>query len=264
MKFTVFGSSGTLSDSLVDMLGTKNIKSKIIYGSSIDLRDGINFSSFLCDYVIVTNIPQTGVSEEGQRIVSVPNNEIFNNKSIGKAYEKVSGPYILQDNVEAYIYIKKRAFTEDEIKEFFNILYSYYPEWQSKYEKILDMHFLESNISLGEELGECKFMDEDTVFFSPGFTDTIVEIPINKKVKKIKLKLYIDKSITQKNSLDAGIVNFTINGNEENILAEKIVPNGIKEVEVDLEDVEDLKMIINKDETLNCDWLYVDILSVEV
>ena len=85
-----------------------------------------------------------------------------------------------------------------------------------------------------------------------------------KKVKKIKLKLYIDKSITQKNSLDAGIVNFTINGNEENILAEKIVPNGIKEVEVDLEDVEDLKMIINKDETLNCDWLYVDILSVEV
>ena len=84
------------------------------------------------------------------------------------------------------------------------------------------------------------------------------------RVKKIKLKLYIDKSITQKNSLDAGIVNFTINGNEENILAEKIVPNGIKEVEVDLEDVEDLKMIINKDETLNCDWLYVDILSVEV
>lgn len=47
-------------------------------------------------------------------------------------------------------------------------------------------------------------------------------------------------------------------------MAEKIVPNGIKEVEVDLEDVEDLKMIINKDETLNCDWLYVDILSVEV
>lgn len=63
-------------------------------------------------------------------------------------------------------------------------MYSYYPEWQSQYGKILDMHFLEANISLGEELGECKFMDEDTVFFSPGFTDTIVDIPINKKVKK--------------------------------------------------------------------------------
>ena len=117
-RFSVLASSDNLSDNLLDLLGTSNMKTKITYTPAIDLRDGINFNSLMSKYIVVTDIPQVGVSEEGQRVISVPNNEIMNSTSIGKAYKQISGPYTLQENIKAYIYEKTRPFEEEEVKEY--------------------------------------------------------------------------------------------------------------------------------------------------
>lgn len=132
-KFSVFASSYILSDNILELLGTDNMKKSIVYPSIIDLRDGMSFDSLLSEYIIVTNIPQTGTSVEGQRVISVPNNEIVNRTSIGKAYEKISDEYVLCDGIKAYIFKKTRGFTEEEVNEFMYILESYYPEWKEKY-----------------------------------------------------------------------------------------------------------------------------------
>lgn len=137
-KFSIFASSYILSDNILELLGTDNIRKSIIYPSIIDLRDEMTFDSLLCEYIIVTDPPQTGTSVEGQRVISVPNNEIVNGTTIGKAYKRISDEYVLSDNVKAYIYEKTRAFTEEEANEFLSILEGYYPQWKGKY-TVLDL-----------------------------------------------------------------------------------------------------------------------------
>ena len=73
----------------------------------------MGLDSLLSDYIIVTNLAQTGTSVEGQKVISVPNNEIINGTFIGKAYKKVSDEYVLKDNAK-HIYLKKQ---EDLLKK---------------------------------------------------------------------------------------------------------------------------------------------------
>ena len=259
-KFSALASEITLSDNILDLLGTNKMKSSIVYTSAIDLRDGINFNSLMSDYMVVTNIPLTGTSEEGQRIISVPNNEIINGESIGKAYSLVSGPYLLQKGVKAYIYHKDRAFLPDEVDEYMNQLISYYPQWATEYNE-LDKAILMSERTLGEQMGEVRRYTYDTLYFLPGFTPTIYTINLNQNINTLDLKLYIDGDVDTSDSRNGNVL-VMIKGDDKILYESEIVYGNDKEIHLDLSNVSKLTFIVDKNEYLNCDWLYANMKNV--
>lgn len=261
VKFSVSASSEVLSDNIVDLLGSTRLKAKVVYNSAIDLRDGLNFNSLMSEYMIVSDIPQTGVNPQGQFVVSIPNNEIYNGTSIGKAYTRILGPYFLDENVKAYIYKKDRAFTIEEVEEYFNKLVEKIPQWNEKYNKF-DILSLTNERKLGEVTGDYKRYTDNTMYFSPGTTSTFVKYSINKKIKKVKFKFYVDGKFNR-NDKTAGIVNVKILTDGNQVYNNNVSWNNFDTIEIDLENKEILEFEINKNEYLNCDFLYVDILEVE-
>ena len=259
-KFSVLAESTAISDNLIDLLGNTDIKDNIIYATHVDSRDGINFNSLFTKYIVVTNPSQLGTNPEGQYTIDVPNQMIYNEEGIGKAYNLVSGPYFLDNEVEAYIYEKIRSFTRNEVEEYFDSLYNYYPEWQEKY-NAFDKVLLESNLFIGSNWGAFKRMDDDTYFFYPGTTSTTLSVPINKKLKNMKLKFYLDYS---GDSSTAGIVDVIIYGDNEELFSKTIdYKEGSTEIEVNLEDINELTFSISGGKDLDNDWLMMDIVSSE-
>ena len=262
IKYTVIASSDNLSENLIELLGTDKMKSSSTTISAIDLRDGINFVSLMSEYVVVTDIAQTGTSSTGQRVVSVPNNEIINGTSIGKAYTKVSGPYILQD-VNAYIYQKTRPFTEDEVNEYMQILINYYPEWKEKY-TAFDYGVLMGERILGEGIGDARRYKYNCIFMLPGFTPTTYKVKLNKKVKKLLLKLYIDEGYKiDSSATDYGNVKLTIKKDNEIVFDNEIKIWNPKNLEIDLSNSDDLEFIVDKNGELSYDNLFIEIENVE-
>ena len=258
-KFSVLADTTVISDNIIDLLGNVNIKDNIIYATHIDSRDGINFNSLFAKYIVVTNPSQLGVNSNEQSVIDIPNQMIYNEEAIGKAYTVVSGPYNLDNGVEAYIYEKTRSFTKEEVEEYLNTLYEHHSEWEKKY-TYLDKVLLESDLFLGSYWGSFKRMDDDTYFFYPGGTDTTLSIPINNKLKTVKLKFYIDYSGT---SLEAGIVDVSIYGDKKEIFSQTInYTDKPVEVELDLENIKNLKFIISGGEILDNDWLMMNVMEL--
>lgn len=261
VKFSALASSENLSDNILDLLGTENMKKSIVYTSAIDLRDGINFNSLMSEYIIVTDIPQTGTSSEGQRIVSVPNNEIMNGTSIGKAYTRISEAYVLQNNVKAYIYKKNRGFTAEEVNRYMEILEEYYPEWKENYSDFDKAVLMEERI-LGEKIGDVKRYKYDCFYMLPGFTPTIYTIKPNKNVEKLKLRLYIDENGVDTATDDYGKVKLTILKDGTRIYENNVVYAQPQEIELDLSNCNELQFIVDKDGNLSWDNLYLEIKEV--
>ncbi len=262
-KFAVFASSEVISDNLLDMIGTDNLKKSVEYSSAIDLRDGMSFNSLLSEYAIVTNIPQTGTSDDGQRVVSVPNNEILKGTSIGNAYEKISDAYILENNVEAYIYKKIRGFTEEEIQEYMNIFFEYYPQWNEKY-SALDYAILMAERSLGEEIGNAKRYKNNSIYMSPGFSPTEITIKPNKKIESMKLRLYIDENGVDITTDDYGKIKLTIKQDEKIIYEKNVLYKEPQDIELELSNTNNLEFIVDKDGKLSWDNLYMEIKDVRL
>ena len=261
-KITAFSDSDVISDNIIDLLGSQTIKNNICYTSHIDLRDGLNFNGLMCEYVVITDVPQLGVNPNGQRIVSIPNNEILNGSSIGKAYSKVSGPYTLDNNVNAFIYKKERAFSIEEVNEYMEMLYEYYPQWREQYNEF-DILSLSSNRELGKQLGDVRRYTYDTIYMSPGFNETTYSIPIDGKVKKIDLKAYIDGNINT-NDETCGSVGLTIKDEDQVFYQGVVKYKEDNNITLDLENTEQLDIIVDDAQYLNCDWLFLQIVNVEI
>lgn len=256
-KFTVFAESEIISDNLIDLLGDANIRDNIAYTNHIDSKDEVSYNGLFADYAVVTNKSQLGSNPTGQYVIDIPNKMIYKGYGIGKAYSLLSGPYTLEDGVLAYIYKKDRNFTKEEIDEFFEAYYKIYPDWQEKYD-YLDKAILYSDIHLGSYYGNFKRMDSDTYFIYPGGSDTYVKIPLEKKLKNIKLKFYFDYS---GNDPAAASVLVTIKGDKKELFNQTITKEK-KTVTLDLEDINNLTITFNKGEELIEDWFFMDVVKV--
>lgn len=259
-KFSALAGSEILSDNILDLLGTEKMKKSIVYTSAIDLRDGINFNSLMSDYMVVTDIAQTGTSETGQRIISVPNDAIINSTSIGKAYSLISGPYIVRGGVKAYIYHKDRAFYEDEVDEYMQILTNYHPQWKTEYND-LDKAILMSERTLGEAIGDVRRYKYETLYFLPGFTPTEYTINLNKKINTLDLRLYVYGTMNTEDPT-VGNVFVTLKGDDETVYEGEISYKQEEQLQLKLSDYNKLTFIVDKNEYLNCDWLYIDMKNV--
>lgn len=262
VKFSAFASSETLSDNILDFLGTDSMKKSIVYTSAIDLRDGISFNSLMSDYIVVSDIAQTGTSKTGQRVVSISNDAIYNKTGIGKAYERVSGPYTLQGGVKAYIYKKNRSFTEDEVNEYMSELEKYYPDWKTQYTDF-DRAVLMGERTLGEGIGDAKRYKYDCIYMLPGFTPSTYKIRTNKKIKSISLHMYIDENGVDTSYHDYGNVKLTIKKDDENIYDDEVRYGKPQNISLDCVDAEYIEFMLDKNGELSWDNLYMEIKNIE-
>lgn len=262
VNFSAFASSETLSDNILDLLGSDTMKRKIVYTSAIDLRDGINFNSLMSEYVVVTDKAQTATSDTGQRVVSVPNDAIYNGTSIGQAYERISDAYTLKGGVKAYIYHKTRGFTVEEVNEYMSILEGYYPEWKSQY-TLFDRAVLMGERTLGEGIGNAKRYKDNCIYMLPGFTPTTYKIRANKKIANMSLKLYIDENNVDTSVTGYGNVKLTIKKDEEVIYDEEVRYGNPQNITLNLTDGEYIEFIVDKNGELSYDNLYIEIGNIE-
>ena len=257
-KFIVTASSGIISDSLLDVIGTDNIKKSVIYNSTVDLRDKIKLDGLLAKYVVVSSPEQYEMNKDGQQVMLYTNELILENKGLGKAYKRIGKEYVLSNNVKAYIYEKERAFTYEEVSEYLDHFIELYPQWKNE---INEFHYnlLMGTYNLPVGLNNFLVMDYDTIYFHPGNESTILELP--NTLDNIKLKLYIDPVVNRADE-DAGIVKVEIHDQDKLLFSKEISPLSDETVTLDLKNSEKLIFNVSAGDKLDCDWLYIDVLEV--
>jgi hypothetical protein len=119
-KVTILSSSSVLNDDMINTISYRKLTGKIAYASQVDLRDGINIESLLSKYFVVADPIQTHLTPDGQRVITIPANEILSGDGIGAAFRRIGPAYKLSDGVTAYIYERTRSYTDKEIKNFFH------------------------------------------------------------------------------------------------------------------------------------------------
>ncbi|MCL2567047.1 MAG: hypothetical protein FWE18_02985 [Alphaproteobacteria bacterium] len=106
---------------------------RAVWGSIQDLRDLIKDAFFKTKYIIMESTGQSEFNKE-QKVVSIPFKEITQYRNnVGKAFRKTDFKFITKDGVEIWIYEKTRPFTKQEIQDFLNEFYEFYPQWKELY-----------------------------------------------------------------------------------------------------------------------------------
>lgn len=252
VKFSVIADSHIISDNLIDLLGDYNIRDNIVYTNHIDSRDDITMNALLTNYVVVTDIPQTGTNANGQHVISIPNNYIINGEKIGESYELFKGPYYLDNRVTAYIYKKNNDISIANAEDYFNEMFQYNKHWKEQYD-IFTQRILSANILLGSHWGSFKKYDKkNTLLFYPGVSDTIMNIPVKNIDKKLKLKLYMLKENGESN------VKVTIRVDEIMVYENVISTLKDDQIIIDLTNKNNLQIDVNSNNLLENDYFYLD------
>ncbi|MGQ6465460.1 hypothetical protein ACUNET_23050 [Serratia sp. IR-2025] len=167
-KVTILSSSSVLNDDMINTISHRKLTGKIAYASQVDLRDGINVESLLSRYFVVADPVQTHLSADGQRVITIPANEILSGDGIGSAFRKIGVGFKLSGGVTAFIYERTRPYTDNEIKNFFSLFFEYYPQWKGIYEKGLYYSFLSANVVDGDIWGKFTISEDGKIDAHPG------------------------------------------------------------------------------------------------
>lgn len=253
--FSVIASSEIISDSLVGTLGDDIVLNAIVYGSVIDSRDGINLNALLSNYLIVTEVPQATTNYNQQKTITEMNNYIINVENIGKAYKKILGPYILDNDLKVYIYEKERSFSFEEIDEFFKNFYKFYPEWEKKY-NAFHKNISLSKLTLGKEIGKTRFYNDNTLHVFPGLTSTIIDIPWSYKSKQLDLEFYTEYYGNKYDGTQSNVnINLFLDNkfyHKTNVLYDK--PNSLT---IYTNEVKNIRIEIDSNGSLDSDYAFI-------
>lgn len=246
-----FASNDNISDSLLETMGSDIVRSRIFYTSNIDLRDGINFNSLLYKYVVVSDVPQAGTSIDGQQVLVYPNNLIINSLGIGKNYERVLGPYTIQDNVNIYLYKKVSNFSPQDIESYLNYFYFLYPEWENDI-SYFDKVVLSSLVKLGDSYGDFKRLDNDTYYFHPGYDSTVVDLNFDSKIN-VSLDFYLDSNIPDN---VVTLINIKKNGKKYKSFDLTSFNHELIDLDLDINDI--ISIEVNYGDDFSYDRVYMD------
>ena len=167
-KIGVFSSSTVLNGDMLSSLSNRKIDRRMAHVAHVDLRDGINFSAFDARYAVIATPPQIHLDSKQQKVITIPVDAIVSGKNIGNAYDRVPREYHLGKNVSASIYVKKRPFSYEELREFLDAHYRYHPQWKGKYESSLGFAFLGAQIENGDVWGDFRLAGNDIIYAHPG------------------------------------------------------------------------------------------------
>lgn len=136
----ILSSSGIFSDEILRNAchekGNPALCNKIYLTHHVDKRDGFPFQFFNAKYVIITNPIQYHLKPDDQRVIVILSGLISNQSNIGRSYKKLPYRFVLEKNVEVYIYEKMEPYNKSDLITLSQLFINYYPD--NKYGFLID------------------------------------------------------------------------------------------------------------------------------
>lgn len=110
------------------------LKKRILFTHQIDSRDGFPFPMLQSDYLVVTIPTNYLLVPDNHRVLGFLSEQIYAQKNIGNAFQKLDYNFRLDDGRDVYLYKKKRNFTEAELREISDIFVGFYPNKRENFE----------------------------------------------------------------------------------------------------------------------------------
>jgi hypothetical protein len=122
----------------------------------VDKRDGFPTQFFMAKYVVITNPIQYHLRQEDQRVISIIVENILNkNSNISVHYKKLDYIFILDNNIEVFIYEKIESFNKSDLDELSQMFINYYPDKKSIF-KINNTCSLIEERGIYDNIGICN------------------------------------------------------------------------------------------------------------
>ncbi len=131
-----FAFNGDVYDNLLaslDIPAGSGSKTKMVYMSTVDKRDGFSWNVLSCDYLIVTDPVQTHLGEENQQIMALLAHDLLDGTNTGAAFRPMSARFTLAGGVKVYVYERVRDVTAAEYQSISDRLTEKYPDYQELY-----------------------------------------------------------------------------------------------------------------------------------
>lgn len=129
-RIAVFASSMELSGSLVTAVNRK-LRPQMIAVGEVDLRDHFPWDALDADYVVIGHPTQIHLDPLGQRVISIPAEEIAAGTGIGASFEPTGRRYDLANGVVGEVYHRFRPIPAADVAAFKEQFYRIYPQWRA-------------------------------------------------------------------------------------------------------------------------------------
>ncbi|MEG2097578.1 MAG: hypothetical protein RRY65_05365 [Pseudoflavonifractor sp.] len=108
-------------------------KTKMLYMSTVDKRDGFSWAVLDADYLVVTDPVQTHLGEENQQIMALLAHDLLDGTGPGAAFRPMDTRFTLAGDVQVYLYERTRPVTDEEYRSVSRRLTAAYPEYADLY-----------------------------------------------------------------------------------------------------------------------------------
>lgn len=187
-KVSVFASSEIMSDSLLLAMSTDSQRAHIQAPSQVDKRDRLQLNAFQSRYALVADPEQTHLRRGSQTVITIPVEQLLQQRGIGAAYTRLPGRYLLEKGVAAYIYEKVRPFTLTESLTFLGAFLEHYPDWSADYNDLAPL-FLSSHIERDGTGGKVTYLDDNTMSIQPGGGRTRVNFSLVGRLERAVIEM---------------------------------------------------------------------------
>lgn len=129
--------NGNTYENLLMSLGipeSEGPKTKMLYVSDVDKRDGFSWNVLCADYLIVTDPVQTHLGEENQQVMALLAYDLLDGTGSGAAFKPLRTRFMLSDDITVYIYERVRAVTAEEYESISDRLMERYPGYEALYQ----------------------------------------------------------------------------------------------------------------------------------
>lgn len=128
--------NGSTYENLLSSLGLprrEGPKTKMLYVSDVDKRDGFSWNALSADYLIVANPVQTHLGEENQQVMALLAHDLLDGTGPGAAFRPMKSRFTLAGGIQVYVYERTRSVTAEEYQSVSDRLAALYPEYRELY-----------------------------------------------------------------------------------------------------------------------------------
>ena len=136
----------------------------------VDLRDHFDFATLRADYVVIATPTPLHLNPLGQRVVTIPADQIRKNEGIGRAFYPLAAKYELGGHSIAQIYKRYRNVDSEDVKRLKDKFLNIYPQWRPYYDGNIALPLALSQVTLGDVWGTVSQRSRTGLLVHPGNT----------------------------------------------------------------------------------------------
>jgi hypothetical protein len=261
-KVSIFASSDIMSDSLLLAMSTASQRTHIQPPSQVDKRDRLQLDAFQSRYALVASPVQTHLRQGSQSVISIPAEQLLQQRGIGAAYIRLPDRYLLEKGVTAYLYEKVRPFTLIESLTFLGAFLEHYPDWSADYNDLAPL-FLSSHIESDSTGGNVKYLDDNTMSIQPAGGRTRVTFSLAGRLERavIEMEAKPAASVPQCPP-ERGPVMVRLLVDGKAILSEIIRPTNPRSLHINATGAQSFDILVDNVEENRCSYLSLRVLQV--